>query len=339
MQSGAPAWLDPLREQLLPELQAAGLDLDLRSRLNIEAWIDTAHDRQLLSADPRCTQGALRAIVSKSARDQQLFDQVFESWRQRWDQGLELPGSANAAAPSPATPPPAQPGPASPTRLSLRLLLALVAVLAVTGLAIDYAYKKWQEPPPPPQIVQPEKPPTAPMAGGDVPTFTNIKSVAGQMEVQASPWLFGVHPAVYAALIMALVSAGWFVRRARKEQLARITTGEHLREQQVFARQPLPVSGERRSALRVAARRLRKPRPTERRYLDIDASTRATATRGGLFTPAHRQATTMPENTCYSSIAPAATTSRRTGRPKWRATSQRKASRLPCTSSTATRAG
>jgi hypothetical protein len=78
MQSVAPAWLDPLREQLLPELQAAGLDLDLRSRLNIEAWIDAAHDRQLLSDDPRCAQGALRAIVSKSARDQQLFDQLFD---------------------------------------------------------------------------------------------------------------------------------------------------------------------------------------------------------------------------------------------------------------------
>jgi hypothetical protein len=134
-----------------------------------------------------------------------------------------------------------------------------------------------------------------PPATIDVPTFTNIKPVAGQTEVQASPWLFGMHPAIYAALILALASAGWFVRHTRKAQIARITTGENLREQQVFARQLLPVSGERRAALRVAARRLRKPRPSERRYLDINASTRATASRGGVFSPVHRQATAMPE--------------------------------------------
>jgi hypothetical protein len=295
MQSVAPAWLDPLREQLLPELQAAGLDLDLRSRLNIEAWIDAAHDRQLLSDDPRCAQGALRAIVSKSARDQQLFDQLFESWRQRWDRGVELLGSPNAAEISPATPSPAQPGQASPTRLTLRFFLALLAVLAVTGLAIDYAYKRWEELQIPPKVVRPDKPPTAPGAGGDVPIFTNIQPVAGQTEVQASPWLFGMHPAAYAALIVVFASAGWFVQHTRKEQLARITTGENLREQHVFARQLLPVSGERRSALRVAARRLRKPRPTERRYLDIDASTRATASRGGVFSPVHRQGMAIPE--------------------------------------------
>ncbi|HRF05505.1 toll/interleukin-1 receptor domain-containing protein [Accumulibacter sp.] len=297
MQSVAPDWLDPLREQLLPELHAAGLDLDLRSRLNIEAWIDAAHDRRLLSDDPRCAQGALRAMVSKSARDQQLFDQVFDAWRQRWEHGVELLGSTNAAEPSPAKPPSDQPGGASPLRLSLRFWLTLFLVFAVSGLAVDYAYKNWPTPQPQgqPQVVQAEKPPPAPETAIDVPTFTNIKSVAGQMEVQASPWLFGAHPAVYAALILALASAGLFVRRTRKAQIARITTGEHLREQQVFARQLLPVSGERRAALRVAARRLRKPRPTERRHLDIDASTRATASRGGVFTPVHRQTTAMPE--------------------------------------------
>jgi hypothetical protein len=295
MQSVVPDWIDSLREQLLPALQAAGLDLDLRSRLNIEAWIDAAHDRQLLSDDPRCAQGALRAIVSKSARDQQLFDQIFDAWRQRWDHGAELLGSTNAAEPSPSRPPPDQPRAASPARWSLRFWLALFVALAVSGLAVRYAYMRWQETLTQRQVVQQEKPSPAPEATIDVPTFTNIKSVAGQTEVRASPWLFGTHPAIYAALILALASAGLFVRRTRKAQIARITTGENLREQQVFARQLLPVSGERRAALRVAARRLRKPRPSERRYLDVNASTRATASRGGVFTPVHRQATAMPE--------------------------------------------
>lgn len=295
MQAVAPAWLDPLREQLLPALQAAGLDIDTRSRLNIEAWLDAAQQRGLLTGDPRCAQGALRAIVSKSARDQQVFDQVFDSWRQRWDHAAELLGGPPKEKIPPAATTPSS-DLAAIRRMPLAYSLPLVAVLAVgIVIAIDYARKQWPDTTAPPPVVQPDKP----RVEAPAPVIPQIDlagtAVVGQTEVQAPPWLFGLHPAAYAALVVVLGSAGWFVRRTRKDQLARITTRENLREQEVFARQLLPVSGERRAALRAAARNLRKPRPTELRILDVDASTRATASRAGAFAAVHRMRMAMAE--------------------------------------------
>jgi hypothetical protein len=295
MQAVAPAWLDPLREQLLPDLQAAGLDIDTRSRLNIEAWLDAAQARALLTDDPRCAQGALRAIVSKSARDQQLFDQVFESWRQRWDHAAELLGSPEAAKASPAAASPSH-GPAAARSIPLAYSLLLAVVLAVAVIvAIDYARKNWPGTPAKPAVERPDKP----LAEGPAPVVPQLDLAAtlvvGQTEVQAPPWLFGLHPAAYAAAVLLLGSAGWFVRRTRKDQLARISTRENLREQEVFARQLLPVSGKRRTALRAAARTMRKLRPTELHILDIVASTRATASRAGAFAAVHRTRMAMPE--------------------------------------------
>lgn len=300
MHATGPAWLDPLRERLLPDLQAAGLDIDTRSRLNIEAWLDAAQQRGLLTSDPRCAQGALRAIVSKSARDQQLFDQVFESWRQRWDRPVEVRGRPEE--PGSATPAPdrsADSG-APSRRKVLGYAIALVVPIVIAGvLAVQYvgSGSSWRPvtiPPPVPDTKETQPAlPTAPPAPQTLQVLSSPIDI--EIEIDSPPWLFGLHPAAYAALVVMLGSAGWFVRRTRKDQLARITTRENLREQEVFARQLLPVSGERRAALRAAARKLRKPRPTELRILDIDASTRATASRAGAFAAVHRTRMSMPE--------------------------------------------
>jgi hypothetical protein len=107
-------------------------------------------------------------------------------------------------------------------------------------------------------------------------------------------WFLGVHPALVAALLALAASAGFAVRRTRQQFIQRITTRENLREQEVFARQLLPVSGTRREGLRRAVRLLRQPEPSVGRDLDVLASVRASATRAGLFTAVHRQRTATP---------------------------------------------
>ena len=43
-----PDWLDDLRDTLLPALQARGMAIDARIRLNLEAWLAAAEARGLL---------------------------------------------------------------------------------------------------------------------------------------------------------------------------------------------------------------------------------------------------------------------------------------------------
>ncbi len=287
-----PDWLDPLREQLLPALLQAGLDIDTRTRLNIEAWLHAAQERALLSPDPICARGALRAIVSKSAREQQLFDQVFDAWRKRWDHAAEVLGEVKTLTKPEATPNRASAAPAaSRARGPIR---ALVAGLVVVGGVAIIGPMVW----PPADSTGQIAPKPVPLGNsGQAPSALDLSKVAfvGKLEVQRPPWLFGIPPWAYGLLVLGLGCVGGFVRHTRQVQLARISTRENLREQQVFARQLLPVSGERRAALRTGARGLRKPRPTELRVLDIDASTRATACRAGAFVPVHRLRTATPE--------------------------------------------
>lgn len=301
MHAAAPDWLDPLREQLLPALRRAGLDVDTRTRLNVEAWLHAAQERALLTPDPACAQGALRAIVSKSAREQQLFDQIFAAWRERWDHAAELLGETETAnaplgAPDRASPARAESKSIGPAR-------ALVAGVVLAG-AVAIIVPILQ--PPETKSTGTELPrPTSPEGSAPASSALDLSKVTfvGKLEIQGMaaafesnpPWLFGIPPWAYGLLVLGIGCVGGYARHARTAQLARITTRENLREQQVFARQLLPVSGERRAALRAGARRLRKPRPTELRVLDIDASTRATACRAGAFVPVNRLRTATPE--------------------------------------------
>lgn len=297
MQSFVPDWLDPLRERLLPRLRDNSLTVDARTRLNIEAWLNAAQERTLLTDDPHSAQGALRSIVSKSARDQKVFDQVFESWCSDWKREEEAQDNPKVID-RPKKLKKDKPG--EERTLWHQQFLALVAI--VIGMIVVVwliAHSVVQNGPDRGELNSKKE---LPAASSDIPTkipdFEVVLPIEeGQTEVQLQtpPWLFGLHPLFYVLLVILLASAGFFTRYTRKTQLARIATREHLREQEVFVRQFLPVSGKRRAALRVAARLLRKPSPTESKVLDIHASTRATATRAGLFLPVYRIRMATPE--------------------------------------------
>ncbi|MBS0555488.1 MAG: hypothetical protein JSS47_23655, partial [Proteobacteria bacterium] len=297
-----PAWLDALRERLLPELQAHGLHIDARTWLNLGAWLNAAQERGLLGADPSSAQGAVRAIVSKSAREQQVFDQVFDAWRLRWDEGCELlgtPASASEEASPAVARPRADPHAGLHRWATRQRVLAAVLVAIALPLAIPYVRDRLATLGSPSASVPA---PSRPVPGAAAPTGAQVElpraaDKAGQTEIQlqAPPWLFGIHPAWYAAAVALLGAPAMFVRRTRRAQLARVSTRENLREQEVFARQLVPVSGERRAALRTAVRGLRRPRTAAGRTLDVIASACATAARAGLFSPVHRPRLARPE--------------------------------------------
>lgn len=285
----APDWLDDLRDDLLPALQARGIVIDARVRLNLEAWLAAAAERQLLGEAPASAHVPVRSIVCKSAREQLLFDQLFGEWIKRWERGAVSIGRADLAPKRG----PAQPSPPSMGKAGHRR--RWIGVIAVAVLLPTLVWF-W---PPAEKAGSPEKTPVSTAQGPTdsrpvaAPDMDQVKFV-GDKEVQF-PWLFGIHPAAYAFAVFLTGSAGLFVRRTRKAQLARVSTRENLREQQVFARQLLPVAGERRVALRQSARLLRRLRPVEGLELDLLASASATAARAGLFAPVWRQRQAMPD--------------------------------------------
>lgn len=288
-----PDWLDDLRDTLLPALQARGMAIDARIRLNLEAWLAAAEARGLLGGGVGAVRIPVRAIVCKSAREQALFDEVFAAW---------LSGEvavSGAFAPDQKS---GGKGGAGKTRRSQvwrwRVwLLGLVALIAlgVGGAWLSGAFEgkkpevlvKAQEVQPAPA---PEIAPAAPQSLGEV-RFVGDREVL----LPGPPRLFGIHPFVYGLAVLLIGFVGLAVRHTRRQQLARISTREKLREQQVFARQLLPVAGERRHALRQSARLMRRLRPAEGRTLDLLASTAASAARAGLFTPVWRPRQAMPE--------------------------------------------
>lgn len=279
-----------LSEELLPALQAS-FAIDVRTRLNIEAWLDAALQRGLITADPRCAQGALRAIVSKSRQEQMLFDQVFENWLEQLARPGPMPLPSDDRRPSDTLPDdPKTPTPTWPVD-------AAFALLGVLILACFFAFGPGIAPP----VVKPQA--EAQIADKKNPEATpldlsRVRDI-GRLQIQHQPprarWLFGIHPSGYAVLVLLLASMGAYLGQVRKSEIARITTRENLRQQHVFARQLLPVSGARRAALRAAARRLRRPRATDFQQLDVSASMRATATRAGMFQARYRQRYATPE--------------------------------------------
>ena len=305
----APAWAEALRWQLLPMLRKrGGLRLDMRASLNLEAWLDAALMRGWLTDDPACARGPVRAIMCKSAREQATFDAVFDGWLESWDR--------------PA--PPVEPPPGSGTdnnraaiaerrqRERVRNIRRWLAggTLTLLWVAAFYGYQAWQNRPLPAAAGAPaaESSPAA-SASGPVAMVLEVElpsaEAASAAEASATPrpatpvpapaWLFGVHPGVYAALVLLAGTAGLAIRRTRQSYIQRITTRENLREQEVFVRQLLPVSGNRRDGLRRAVRQLRRADMSGALDLDILASVRASAARAGVFTAVHRQRPATPE--------------------------------------------
>ena len=308
----APPWVDSLRWQLLPLLrQQAVLRLDTRACLNLEAWLDAAQTRGWLSDEPAGARGAVRSILCKSAREQEAFDLTFDQWLERWDR--PAPAAATAAREGTALDAAAVAQAAALARqLQQRLwLFALGGALLLLG-AIVAGRKLW--PPAPPVVLTPVA------ASAALPASAAASQVVMKLEVQlptaaeaasaaaatpapppppptpSSAWLAGIHPGWYAAFVLLAASVGLAVRRTRQRYVQRISTREHLREQEVYARQLLPVSGTRREGLRSAARLLRRPvADGGAMQLDLLASVRASAARAGLFSAVHRQRPAIPE--------------------------------------------
>lgn len=173
----APPWVDSLRWQLLPLLrQQAVLRLDTRASLNLEAWIDAAQERGWLNDDPASARGAVRAILCKSAREQEAFDIVFDQWLLRWDrpapavaptapEGTALDAAAAAQAAALAR-----------QRQQRRWLFALGSALLLLG-AMVAGRKLW--PPAPPVVL-----PTPVAASATLPASAAASQVVMQLEVQ-----------------------------------------------------------------------------------------------------------------------------------------------------------
>jgi len=307
-----PAWVDALRWQLLPALRDQGVvRLDTRAALNVEAWLDAALARGVLPGDAAGAQGPLRAILCKSAREQMAFDAAFERWAAN-PGGVGVPGPK---PPAPGSTPEALAQGAERAHRILRRkrLKALAAVLAALAvLALGYlAWKHWS-PVPEPGFKPAEPPASTPAATGSAPMLFKLEvqlpaaanaasaasapdSAPPPSQPELSPRLFGIHPVLYAALVALAALVGLSVRRTRRDYIRRITTRENLREQEVFVRQLLPVSGSRREHLRRTVRLLRRPEAAGAPELDVLASARASATRAGLFTGVWRSRLVTPE--------------------------------------------
>jgi hypothetical protein len=342
-----PPWVDALRWQLLPLLrQQTGIRWDTRAQLNVEAWLDAAQARGMLTEDPADARGAVRSILCKSAREQAAFDAVFEGWLAHWSEPPQRPAVLPRGAGGGVQPPISDNDiqQARRKRLIRQCLLGLTLVL-LTCLVL-FGYQHWREeqlaiktraelaaaqeaaavaaaasaaaasaaasttatdprvmtlqvvPPTPAEAASAAAAAGLGRAGiaGATASGAAAASAAGFGAATATPTvlLFGIHPAIYAALVLAAACAGFTVRRTRQQFIQRITTRENLREQEVFARQLLPVSGTRREGLRRAVRLLRRAEPGPVRELDVLASVRASATRAGLFTAVHRQRAATP---------------------------------------------
>ncbi len=309
----APAWVDALRWQLLPLLRdKTDVRMDTRAHLHLEAWLDAAQERGWLTADPSSARGAVRAILCKSAREQAAFDTVFDGWLGAWDNPEPLVGPKPDDGPGPVQDAAAR---QVARKRSVRRWLLGGLVMLLLGEAW-YGYKIWRDwsaPPAGPAATVLAAPAAsqAPSTAGKVvmklevqlPSAAEAAAAAASAAAAAAqpklptnpPWLFGIHPAFYAALVFVAATAGLAVRRTRQNFVQRITTREKLREQEVFARQLLPVSGTRREGLRRAVRLLRRANPGYVRELDIFASVRASAARAGLFTAVFSQRPSTPE--------------------------------------------
>jgi len=308
-----PDWVDALRWQLLPALRDQGVvRLDTRAALNVEAWLDAAAERGVLPADAADAQGPLRAILCKSAREQMAFDAAFERWAADPEAAMAAVAKPQATERTQEAASQADERARRVQRLA-RLKAFASALAAIAALALGYlAWTHWRLPSPPPVIEPAAQAPSAPAAAASAPLVFKLEvqfpSAADAASAASAPnkaqplppsefppRLFGIPPGWYAGLVALAAAAGLTVRRTRRNYIQRITTRENLREQEVFVRQLLPVSGSRREHLRRAVRLLRRPEAAGAPELDVLASARASADRAGLFTGVWRSRLATPE--------------------------------------------
>lgn len=324
-----PAWVERVDAELLPALRRAGLRLDLRAHLLVQAWLQEAGRAGQLPDKPAGCRSVLLGLTAKTAREMDLAGAEFDAWCQRLELGVAQPIGA-------ALPRGDREGPVVAAarwrvrlRRGLRWLGWTVGVLAFL-YALLVAWSWWYQ--------QQQKSRATELL------FVQVKSVAGTVEVDEGAagrpgvaasvprtivtpgpsmgsdfpkdetvwtrlgdvWqrvaqalepptrLAGAHPGWWALVCTLLASLGYLLRRERQQVLARLQTRERLREQQVWAgRRRLPP-GAGRGPWREAARLLRRPRVAPGRVLDLPASVRASVAQAGLFRPVWRPRLRMP---------------------------------------------
>ena len=306
-----PDWVDSLRWTLLPALRRQGtVRCDTRSALTVEAWLQAMAQRGALPDTAGDARGALRAMLCKSAREQAAFDLAYDDWLQGGlDQQVHAQQQAVLAAQQAAV---ADTAAADRCRQQLvrqqrrrRFLAALALLLAAVAI---YGLWQWLQRPPVVVTTPLPKPPEHQVRSPDLqvpPTPAELQAAlkASHLLDSLPPpqvgsenfWLFGINPLWFAGLAVLIGGAAGAYQSARQRVISRLQTRAPLREQEVFVRGLLPVSGSRRAWIRQAARQLRRPEPGVQRQLDIDASVRASAAQAGLFAAVHRQRRSTPE--------------------------------------------
>lgn len=327
-----PDWVERVSTELLPALQRAGLRLDLRAHLLVQAWLREAGRQGQLPAEPVDCRAVLLGLTAKSAREMDLAGAEFDAWCQRLEERVDPPIGAVLPSGNPEGPVVAAARWKVWLRLGLKWLAWALSVLALLyGLLVAWVWwyqeQKHQAVVGVPNLqldqvksvagtvevdegaagrpgVAASAPRTivipGPSAGTDFPTDETVWTRLGdvwQRVVQAlepRTRLAGTHPGWWALVCTLLASLGTLMRRERQQVLARLQTRERLREQQVWAGRRRPPSGAGRGPWREAARLLRRPRAQEGRVLDVPASVRASVAAAGLFRPVWRARQRMP---------------------------------------------
>jgi hypothetical protein len=327
-----PDWVERVGPELLPALQRAGLRLDLRAHLLVQAWLQEAGRAGTLPEQPADCRAVLLGLTAKSAREMALASAEFDAWCER------LKSSEGAAVQPEPEPGPPDPEPVAPARWKrwlrgalkgLAWMVGVVALLFALLIAKDWWDKRGQTnaPAAPPTLVLDQvksvagtvevddgaagRPGSAasasrtiaipgPSAGRDFPVdetlLTRLQQGWGSLlqSIEPPTRLAGTHPGWWLLICTLLASLGYTLRRERQQVLARLETRERLREQQAWAGRRRPPSGAARGPWREAARLLRRPRADAGRVLDLPASVRASVAAAGLFRPVWRERRRMP---------------------------------------------
>ncbi len=306
------AWL--LREKLLPHLEdAAGFRIDARMRLYIDVWLIEAEKLQWLGPGPELARAGLRSIICKSVQEQQLFNDTFDDWVNHVDatvdsstvpvEGVQGKNGDNDSGS----------GRHLPENKDIKVQIwphaRILLALALTYLALLlYATSsQWQsvDPSGPITPVPAPAPASAPAAsepaasqvpmGIEVDKASFIVIAATPESRPEAPFQFlGLSPWLWALFLIFVGLPTIVMQEARRKFVGRISTPENLREQEVFARTLVKVSGARRLILRASARAMRRPAASGVRELDLLATARASAAKAGMFEPVWRVRHTVP---------------------------------------------
>lgn len=288
-------WPDAIRFGLIGALtRRQVLTLDTRAYLNLEVWISANESSARLDSNPALARGPVRSIVCKSAEEQTKFDVVFDEWLQQFQRSENQRKSATIHQPQHEK---------AWTQLTLLRhrrwigLLVICAVLASVGVVVLVSGESDDIPvvatPPTSEVSSVTQPaPTEnPASSIETPTAVEVQTQAAAPATSPRVRLFGIEPMVYLAIALGLIALSAAI--AGRARVTRAQTGRNLSHQEVFARQLIPVAGNRRRLIRDAVRVLRLPvENASKKALNLSATINATAARAGFLSVQYRSSFT-----------------------------------------------